>query len=430
MFAIILIVLDLITLFLLFFLAYTFKVAFKIGIQFSFDFYITHLYWLPFFIIILLFFQGIYTHRFSFFEESYRIFRILTISLMSILVFALIYNVYAISRYMLLVFWFFGSIFLIAQKYLFKRYIFKKGWFLKKVYILNNSSNYDLAKKIINENIYLGYEIVEDEKEASEVIVLNPRIDLNELSKLFKKYKSLKFAFAEDGIPLLNVQVENIFTRPLSFISVRNNLVSKTMEINKRIFDIVFATFLLILFFPVMVIIAFLVKLTSKGPIFYIQERPGKHGKVIKIYKFRTMYMDAEGKLKEVLEKDQSLKLEFQKYKKLKDDPRITKVGKFLRKFSLDELPQLFNVIKGDMSIVGPRPYQLDELKEMGEYKDIIFSVKPGLTGLWQISGRSDLNFETKLKLETWYVLNWNFWLDIFIIIRTIPIVISGKGAY
>lgn len=414
----------------MFFLAYTFKVAFKIGIQFSFEFYITHLYWLPFFIIILLFFQGIYTHRFSFFEESYRIFRILTISLVSILVFALIYNVYAISRYMLLVFWIFGSIFLIVQKYLFKRYIFKKGWFLRKVYILNNSSNYELTKKIVSENIYLGYKIVEDEKYADEVIVLNPTLKLGELSKLFKRYKSVKFAFAEDGIPLLNIQVENIFTRPLSFISVRNNLVSRVMEINKRIFDIVFSIFLIILFLPVMIIIAILIKLTSKGPIFYTQERPGKHGKTIKIYKFRTMYVDAERKLIEVLEKDQNLKLEFQKYRKIRDDPRITKLGKFLRKFSLDELPQLFNVIKGEMSIVGPRPYQLDELEHIGEYKDIIFSVKPGLTGLWQISGRSDLNFETKLKLETWYVLNWNLWLDIFIIIRTIPIVISGKGAY
>lgn len=430
MLGIILIVLDLLTLYLLFFISYFIKVLLRIGVQFSFDFYITNLYWLPVFIVILLYFQGIYTNRFSFFEESYRIFRILTIGLLSILAFALIYNVYAISRYMILVFWIFGSFFLILQKYLFKRFIFKKGLFLKSVYIINSNQNYDFVKKIINDNVYLGYKIVESENLANDIILLNPSIDLREISKLFRKYKSVKFAFAESGIPLLNVQIENIFTRPLSFISVRNNLLSKNMLITKRIFDIFFSIFLICLFLPIIVITAILIKLTSKGPIFYVQKRPGRFGKLIKIYKFRTMYLDADKKLEEILKNNEELREEFIKYRKLKNDPRITPIGKILRKFSIDEIPQLFNVLKGDMSIVGPRPYQIDELEHMGEYRDIVLSVRPGLTGLWQISGRSDLNFSAKLKIETWYVLNWNLWLDLFIIIRTIPAVISGKGAY
>jgi undecaprenyl-phosphate galactose phosphotransferase len=427
---IILVILDLLTLYLLFFLSYLIKVFFKIGVQFSFEFYITNLYWLPIFVVILLYFQGIYTNRFSFFEESYRIFRVLTIGLLSILAFALIYNVYAISRYMILVFWIFGSLFLTLQKYIFKRLIFKKGYFLRKVYIINSHQNYDFVKRIISDNIYLGYKIVNDENLADDVILLNPSMDLKEISKLFKKYKNVKFAFAESGIPLLNVQIENIFTQPLSFISVRNNLLSKNMLITKRIFDIVFSIFLIFLFSPIIVITAILIKLTSKGPIFYVQKRPGRFGKIIKIYKFRTMYLDAEKKLEEILKNDEKLREEFMKYRKLKNDPRITPIGKILRRFSIDEIPQLFNVLKGDMSIVGPRPYQIDEIEHMGEYKDIVLSVRPGLTGLWQISGRSDLSFQAKLKIETWYVLNWNLWLDLFIIIRTIPAVISGKGAY
>ncbi len=430
MLSIILILLDVISLYLLFFIAYSIKVFFKIGYQFSFEYYITHHYWLPFLIVIILYFQGIYTHRFSFFEESYRIFRILTISLVSILVFAIIYNVYAISRYMLLIFWIFGSSTLIVQKYILKRFIFRRGWFLRKVFILNSSENYQIVREIIEENVYLGYRVVDDEKLADDVIVLNPSLNLNELSDIFKKYKNVKFAFAESGIPLLNVEVENVFTRPMSFISVKNNLISRRMHIIKRLFDILFSFLLIILSLPIIIIISILIKLTSKGPIFYIQERPGKFGKLIKIYKFRTMYQNANEMLKEILEKDEKLREEFQKFKKLKNDPRITPIGKFLRRFSLDELPQLFNVLKGDMSIVGPRPYQINELDEMGDYKHIILSIKPGLTGLWQISGRSDLSFSSKLKIETWYVLNWNLWLDIFIIIRTIPIVISGKGAY
>ena len=427
---IILVILDLLTLYLLFFLSYLIKVSFKIGIQFSFEFYITNLYWLPIFVVILLYFQGIYTNRFSFFEESYRIFRVLTIGLLSILAFALIYNVYAISRYMILVFWIFGSLFLTLQKYIFKRLIFKKGYFLRKVYIINSHQNYDFVKRIISDNIYLGYKIVNDENLADDVILLNPSLDLKEISKLFKKYKNVKFAFAESGIPLLNVQIENIFTQPLSFVSVRNNLLSKNMLITKRIFDIVFSIFLIFLFLPIIVFTAILIKLTSKGPIFYIQKRPGRFGRMIKIYKFRTMYLDADKKLEEILKNNEELREEFMKYRKLKNDPRITPLGRFLRRFSIDEIPQLFNVLKGDMSIVGPRPYQIDEIEHMGEYKDIVLSVRPGLTGLWQISGRSDLSFQAKLKIETWYVLNWNLWLDLFIIIRTIPAVISGKGAY
>jgi undecaprenyl-phosphate galactose phosphotransferase len=331
---------------------------------------------------------------------------------------------------MILVFWIFGSFFLIFQKYLFKRFIFKKGLFLKNVYIINSNENYNFVKKIINDNIYLGYRIVENENLADDIILLNPLINLKEISKLFGKYKNVKFAFAESGIPLLNVQIENIFTQPLSFVSVRNNLLSKNMLITKRIFDIVFSIILISLFLPIILITAILIKLTSKGPIFYVQERPGRFGRMIKIYKFRTMYLDADKKLEEILKNNEELREEFRKYRKLKNDPRITPIGKILRKFSIDEIPQLFNVLKGDMSIVGPRPYQIEEIEYMGEYRDIVLSVRPGLTGLWQISGRNDLSFSARLKIETWYVLNWNLWLDLFIIIRTIPAVISGKGAY
>jgi len=302
--------------------------------------------------------------------------------------------------------------------------------FLKNVYIINSNENYNFVKKIINDNIYLGYRIVENENLADDIILLNPLIDLKEISKLFRKYKNVKFAFAESGIPLLNVQIENIFTQPLSFVSVRNNLLSKNMLITKRIFDIVFSIILISLFLPIILITAILIKLTSKGPIFYVQERPGRFGRMIKIYKFRTMYLDADKKLEEILKNNEELREEFRKYRKLKNDPRITPIGKILRKFSIDEIPQLFNVLKGDMSIVGPRPYQIEEIEYMGEYRDIVLSVRPGLTGLWQISGRNDLSFSAKLKIETWYVLNWNLWLDLFIIIRTIPAVISGKGAY
>jgi len=143
------------------------------------------------------------------------------------------------------------------------------------------------------------------------------------------------------------------------------------------------------------------------------------------------MYLNSDEILQEFLEKNPEAKKEWDKYKKLKSyDPRVTKIGKFLRATSLDELPQIFNVLKGDMSLVGLRPYLPREISDMGEYKDIILLTRPGITGLWQISGRNELTFQDRLKLDTWYVLNWSLWLDIVILFKTIKVVLKREGAY
>ena len=143
------------------------------------------------------------------------------------------------------------------------------------------------------------------------------------------------------------------------------------------------------------------------------------------------MYLNSDEILQEFLEKNPEAKKEWDKYKKLKSyDPRVTKIGKFLRATSLDELPQIFNVLKGDMSLVGLRPYLPREISDMGEYKDIILLTRPGITGLWQISGRNELTFQDRLKLDTWYVLNWSLWLDIVILFKTIKVVLNREGAY
>ena len=198
----------------------------------------------------------------------------------------------------------------------------------------------------------------------------------------------------------------------------------------KQIFDKVFAVFFIILTLPLFLLIAALVKLTSRGPVFYKQERLGYRGKPFRILKFRTMVVDADRVLEDYLRRNPQLREEYEKYFKLKKDPRITPLGRILRKTSLDELPQLFNILLGNMSVVGPRPIIQEEVVKYGENAEKLFSVKPGLTGLWQVSGRADLTYDERVKLDMEYIERQNFFLDLFIILKTVPVIFKGHGAY
>lgn len=170
----------------------------------------------------------------------------------------------------------------------------------------------------------------------------------------------------------------------------------------------------------------------DKDPIFFVQERIGRDGRLFKMYKYRTMVPGAEAILEEMMERDAAIREEYEVNKKLKDDPRITKAGKFLREKSLDEFPQFFNVLKGDMSLVGPRPYLPREKEDMGDQYDDVIAMKPGITGMWQTHGRSDVDFDQRLELDAFYYRNWNLWLDFFLLIRTAKSMLSkgDQGAY
>lgn len=199
----------------------------------------------------------------------------------------------------------------------------------------------------------------------------------------------------------------------------------------KRIIDIIGGLVGIVLLIP-MTIVLYLISIFSKenkGPIFYEQLRVGKNGKEFRIYKFRSMVMHADEKLWEYLNSNPEAKEEYKKYKKLREDPRITKTGKFLRKTSLDEFPQFINVIKGDMSLVGPRPYLYREKEDMGERYNEIIKVKPGVTGYWQVNGRSDVDFEERTRMDIEYIKNRNLWLDFKILIKTFLAVLFGKNA-
>ena len=202
-----------------------------------------------------------------------------------------------------------------------------------------------------------------------------------------------------------------------------------TYSFLKRTVDITASATALLLLSPVFLVTSLAIRKDSDGPAMFTQKRIGKDGKLFEIYKFRTMVPDADKKLFEMLEKDEKAREEYKLNKKLKNDPRITKLGNFLRKTSIDELPQLINVLKGDMSLVGPRPYLPREIKDMGEYYDTIIESKPGITGLWQVSGRSNTTFEERLHFDKEYNEKKSFTYDMGLLVKTVGSVVKGDGA-
>jgi len=214
-------------------------------------------------------------------------------------------------------------------------------------------------------------------------------------------------------------------------ISIKNRNL-KFYKSCKTLLDFLFSIFFLIASLPFFIIISLLIKLSSRGPIFFLQARIGKNNLPFKCIKFRTMHPEANDILKNLMRKDEKLKMEFEQNHKIKNDPRITTIGKLLRKTSLDELPQFINVLKNEMSIVGPRPIVNKEKNKYAKNLKKVLSVKPGITGLWQVSGRNNLTYKTRIKLDLNYVDNHNFLMDIRILIRTIGVILFplDRGAY
>jgi len=231
------------------------------------------------------------------------------------------------------------------------------------------------------------------------------------------------------GIPLYGTDIAHFFSHEVALLRVGNNLRRWPARLTKRIFDILLAIVLLVFLSPLMLIISLVLKLEG-GDVLFAHQRIGKNGRKFKCYKFRSMVPNAEKILEDILEKNSELKDQWEKDHKLKDDPRISKLGDFLRRTSMDELPQLLNVIKSEMSLVGPRPIVEEELHKYGLEKSYYLMVRPGMTGLWQVSGRNDTDYETRVYLDIWYVKNWSLWYDLALLFKTVRVVTSQSGAY
>ena len=253
----------------------------------------------------------------------------------------------------------------------------------------------------------------------------------NQIEQLSLRYKDIHIIPPIAGLPLFGVVPHHFFSHEVLLLRVRNNLLVKPLIWLKRAFDLFGAICGLLALSPLLTYVMWRIKQEGgPGAIFFGHVRVGMNGVPFKCWKFRTMVHNSQEVLEQLLASDPQARAEWDTDFKLKNDPRITKIGAFLRKTSLDEIPQLWNVICGEMSLVGPRPIINAELERYGDKVDFYLEARPGLTGLWQVSGRNDTSYAERVALDAWYVKNWNLWYDIAIVCKTIKTVVSGRGAY
>lgn len=277
-------------------------------------------------------------------------------------------------------------------------------------------------------------EVIIRDAKVQTVIITAPGMDNDKLADLIGRIQPYvrNVSFVPDliGTPMTGVEPQVLFSEEVLLLRLKNNLARRRNRIIKRSFDIIVTIVGGLLISPVLLIVTIMVAVENHGHVIFAHKRVGKNGILFPCYKFQSMVPNAQEKLKAYLAQNPSARKEWEETFKLTNDPRITKLGAFLRKTSLDELPQLWNVIKGDMSLVGPRPIVQEEIdkydKNFREYSMVL----PGITGMWQASGRSDTTYEERVAMDTWYVRNWSIWIDIMYLFKTIKAVFVGKGAY
>lgn len=397
--------------------------------------YFTYLSFYPLYIILLTFFayEGIYTYRYDFWQESRLVIKVLMFS--AVLVFAYLAMTKSIENYSRLVIGFaflFMAFFIPLAKNVSKKLLHKLGLWQKKAKIYGDDPF--LTEEIYG-NPYLGYIRPQDNESLSTIFVNskgnNPQTLKKVLSSQIKKNNEVIFIPLMRDYDLTLSHIYELSNTRTNLIVYQNRLKSKYRRWIQQSFNYLLALILLPVLLPMIAIFAFLIKKGSPGPVFFVHHRIGQDGKTIPMLKFRSMYADAKERLDTLLKENITMQEEWEKNFKLQDDPRVTKIGKFLRETSLDELPQIFNVLKGDMNFVGPRPVLKEELEQY--YKEdtqYYIMVKPGITGLWQVSGRSDTDYPFRVETDKWYVLNWSLWLDIVILFKTIKTVLKREGAY
>jgi Undecaprenyl-phosphate galactose phosphotransferase WbaP len=438
-----------------------------IPLQFSLGFFIYfYFWWLPAIFISFIAYASLYVKKLPFWDETKELLKAISASTITILAVITLGKMSGISRLTVVFLCFYGSFSFPLFRLIGKKVLNTFVWRDNVIIIGAGAAGLSTVKGI-NSDAHIGYHIIgfldDDESigthvqvgdnsydilgkvsdckiivekfEISTVIVAIPSLSNDKLSQLtneIQKYtKSILLVPDVKGVALSNTELYYLFMEQLFLLKINNNLKSTFNRFAKRLFDFTIVIIFMPLFLPTIAFIALLIKLDSLGPVFHIQNRFGKNRTIFKCIKFRTMYLQSDDLLDNHLRSNPAKALEWQKYKKLKGpDPRITRIGKFLRQTSLDELPQFFNVLKGEMSLVGSRPYLQREECDMKYYIDTILLTPPGISGLWQVSGRNKLTFEDRLILDAWYVLNWSIWLDIVILFKTVRVVIMHEGAY
>ena len=301
-------------------------------------------------------------------------------------------------------------------------------------YLQNQNGNNEITKQLPCLGTFAEAASVIKKTGVRKVLVVAPELAQSQMEDIIYELQPLvsSIGFIPDmgTMPLSTMDIESLVDGHVVMFQMRNNLMNRGNRILKFAFDWCLTLVGTICIAPIFAVISIWIYIDSPGPVIFKHRRVGKDGKEFDCYKFRSMCVDADQKLKELLDGNPKARKEWEKDFKLKEDPRITKSGAFLRKTSLDELPQIFNVLKGEMSLVGPRPIIQAEVPRYGKYISDYYMVRPGITGLWQTSGRNDIDYTERVQMDTWYVRNWNIWFDIVLLWRTFKAVLAGKGAY
>lgn len=402
-----------------------------------------------------------YTYRKPFWFELKEVVR--TLAILAVIELATIaFSKLYFSRYLWVLTWSLALVFVPLGRILVKNYLIKTKLYLKDTIIIGGGRNAIDAYYALMSEPYLGFKVkyfialteAPELKQLGVPVINETRQSLWELVTkksdqfiialednendqrdswlryLSKQcYRSVSVIPTLRGLPLYSTDMSFLFSYEVILLRVNNNLAKLSSRVLKRAMDIVGSILLIIFTSPILIWLYFTIK-RDGGNAIYGHLRIGQNGKPFKCLKFRSMVLNSEQVLNELLACDETAKAEWEKDFKLKNDPRVTKIGAFIRQTSLDELPQLFNVLVGQMSLVGPRPVVTDELVYYKENLDYYLMAKPGMTGLWQVSGRNDVDYDTRVYFDSWYVKNWSLWNDIAILFKTITAVRKRAGAY
>ena len=430
---------------------------------------LNNIWWFPLIMLFCLLYENLYQKRLPFWTEVEHILKAVTLAIVfSVVLLYMTKTAFEVSRTLMAMIWLLMMFTLPLFRYYGKLVLVKAGIWKKPVLIIGAGQTACLIAAALKREKTTGYEaigILNDRGkraetttsmaachipilgsvEEAEPVIKKTRVKdifiampalpaagtvtlTNRLQPLVENVMLIPDLF---GLSMNGIEAQHFFEEQVLILNIKNRLKPLFNRALKRSFDLIVGSVLMLILTPLLLLLAFLIKLESKGPVFYNSTRIGQRGKSFRCHKFRTMYTRADEMLAEHLASCNQARREWEEYRKLiNGDPRVTKTGRFLRRFSLDELPQLINVVIGEMSLVGPRPYLPEEKELMGGFYQEIIVAKPGMTGLWQVSGRNQIGFEGRMKLGAWYVKNWSLWLDLVIILRTFRVVIKGVGAY
>jgi undecaprenyl-phosphate galactose phosphotransferase len=380
-------------------------------------------------VLTLLYVEGIYTKRYDFWQELER--TIKAIFLSGVIVFAVLAMTKHsdnYSRFIILMIFIILAGFLPLQKYFLKRLLFRIGCWKREAKLIGEDAFFE---EHVFANTYLGY--LESQKDQAKTLFVSSAHSKEEIEKILHDAllgkQEVIFIPAIKNFDFSDAHIIHLFNARANLIIVENNLLDRLNRSVKLTLDYFLALVILPLLMLVMGIIAWKIKGEDGGTVFFKQSRLGENGEEFGCYKFRSMRENSDELLQAYLREHPEEAAYYETYHKYQNDPRITKIGQLIRKTSLDELPQILNVLKGEMSLIGPRPYMPSEKNKIGDNVDMILAVKPGITGLWQVSGRNDTDFASRVEMDVWYVRNWSIWSDLIILLKTIQVVLGSKGA-